>query len=217
MVKRNRAKTPLFMTCTVPLGSMRKILLVASAIAIILVLALLFTQSSAETIPYSIKGTTGEIEFRQYPELVLATVDNTEDNAGFNLLFAYISGSNKPREKIPMTSPVITSQKIPMTAPVVSDAASMSFVLPAGTTREETPDPLDSRVRIVTIMEREIAVIRFSGYAPPEDVDAATSRLQEGLKNEGIGTAGQPFLMRYDSPWTPGFLRRNEVGIEIKR
>jgi hypothetical protein len=28
---------------------------------------------------------------------------------------------------------------------------------------------------------------------------------------------GQPFLMRYDTPWMPGFLRRNEVGIEIKR
>jgi hypothetical protein len=64
---------------------------------------------------------------------------------------------------------------------------------------------------------RDIAVIRFSGYAPPEDVDAATLRLQEGLKNEGIGTAGRPFLMQYDSPWTPGFLRRNEVAIEIRR
>ncbi|HWS22755.1 MAG TPA: heme-binding protein, partial [Methanoregula sp.] len=183
---------------------MRKILLVASAIAIILVLALLLTQSSAETIPYSIKGTTGEIEFRQYPTLILATADNSQNDAGFNLLFAYISGSNKPREKIPMTAPVITSQKIPMTAPVVSDAGSMSFVMPAGTKREETPDPLDSRVRIVTQPERDIAVIRFSGYAPPEDVDAATSRLQEGLKNEGIVTTGQPFLMQYDSPWTPG-------------
>jgi hypothetical protein len=69
----------------------------------------------------------------------------------------------------------------------------------------------------VTVPERDIAVIRFSGYAPPDDVDAATSRLQEGLKNEGVVTAGQPFLMRYDSPWTPGFLRRNEVAIEIRR
>ena len=196
---------------------MRKILLVASAIAIILVLALLLTQSSAETIPYSIKGKSGEIEFRQYPSLVLATTDNSQNDAGFNLLFAYISGSNKPQEKIPMTAPVITSQKIPMTAPVVSDAATMSFVMPAGSKREDIPDPLDSRVRIVTIPERDIAVIRFTGYASPQEVDAVTSRLQEGLKNEGIGTAGQPFLMRYDSPWTPGFLRRNEVGIEIQR
>jgi len=196
---------------------MRKVLLLASAIAIILVLALILAQPSAETIPYGIKGTTGEIEFRQYPALVLVTADNSQNDAGFNLLFAYISGSNKPREKIPMTAPVITSQKIPMTSPVVSNATSMSFVLPAGKTREETPDPLDSRVRIVTLPEREVAVIRFTGYASPQEVDAVTVRLQDGLKKAGIETVGQPFLMRYDSPWTPGFLRRNEVGIEVKR
>jgi hypothetical protein len=196
---------------------MRTTVIGIGALAVILLLALLLSRSSADSIPYSDKGKTGEIEFRHYPELVLATVDTAGDDAGFNLLFAYISGSNKPREKIPMTSPVITSQKIPMTAPVVSDAASMSFVMPAGTTRDNIPDPLDSRVRIVTISERDIAVIRFSGYAPPEDVDAVTSRLREGLKNEGIVTTGLPFLMRYDSPWTPGFLRRNEVAIEILR
>jgi hypothetical protein len=196
---------------------MRTTIIVIGALAAILLLALLLSRSSADTIPYAVTGKSGEIEFRHYPEMVLATVDTAGDDAGFNLLFAYISGSNRPREKIPMTAPVITSQKIPMTAPVVSDAASMSFVMPAGTKRDETPDPLDSRVRIVTVPERDIAVVRFSGYAPPGDVDAATSRLQEGLRNEGIVTAGQPFLMRYDSPWTPGFLRRNEAAIAIRR
>ena len=196
---------------------MRTPIIVIGAFAGILLLALLLSRSSAGTIPYTDKGKSGDIEFRRYPEMVLATVDTAGDDAGFNLLFAYISGSNKPREKIPMTAPVITSQKIPMTAPVVSDAASMSFVMPAGSKREDMPDPLDSRVRIVTIPEREIAVIRFSGYAPPEDIDAATTRLQAGLKKEGMVTTGQPFLMRYDSPWTPGFLRRNEVALEIRR
>jgi len=196
---------------------MRTTILVIGALAVIILLAFLLSRTSADTIPYGVPGTSGEIEFRHYPELVLATVDTNDENAGFSLLFAYISGSNKPQEKIPMTAPVITSQKIPMTAPVVSDAGSISFVMPAGTTRDATPDPLDSRVRIVTVPERDIAVVRFSGYAPPQDVDAATSRLQEGLHNEGVVTAGQPFLMRYDSPWTPGFLRRNEVGIGIVR
>jgi len=83
---------------------MRKIVLVASAVAIILLLALLLSSSSADTIPYAVTGKTGEIAFRYYPELVLATVDTADDNSGFNLLFAYISGSNKPREKIPMTA-----------------------------------------------------------------------------------------------------------------
>ncbi|RPI37232.1 MAG: hypothetical protein EHM53_11080, partial [Methanoregulaceae archaeon] len=75
---------------------------------------------------------------------------------------------------------------------------------------------MDNRVRIVTLPEREVAVIRFTGYASPQEVDAVTSRLQDGLEKTGIETAGQPFLMRYDTPWMPGFLRRNEVAIEIR-
>lgn len=103
-----------------------------------------------------------------------------------------------------------------MTAPEVSDVASMSFMMTAGTTRGKNPNPLYSRVRIDLLPQREIAVIRFSGYAAQEDVNATTLRLQDGLKTEGSVTVAQTFLMRYDSPWIPGFLRRNEVAIEIK-
>jgi hypothetical protein len=170
-----------------------------------------------ETIHYEITGKSGEIEFRNYPALIVATVDSSGDNDGFNLLFAYITGSNNARNKISMTAPVITSDQISMTAPVVSDAKSMSFVMPAGKLREDIPDPLDSRVQITTIPKQEIAVIRFRGYASPKDEAAVESRLQEGLKTIGIPTLGKPFLMRYNPPWTPGFLRSNEVGIEIKR
>ena len=138
-------------------------------------------------------------------------------SAGFDLLFAFISGKNKSQGSIPMTSPVITSQKIPMTAPVVSDAASMSFVMPPGKTVNDTPIPLDSRVSIEPVPEREVAVIRFGGYASKEDVTDVTSRLLDGLRNQGITTVGEFFLMRYDPPWMPGFFRRNEVGIEIQR
>jgi len=170
-----------------------------------------------ETIPYEITGKAGEIEFRKYPPIVLATVDSDGNDTGFNLLFAFITGSNHTQHKISMTSPVITSRQIAMTAPVVSDAKSMSFVMPAGKPREEIPDPLDSRVLITTLPKREIAVIRFRGYASQDDVTAAESRLQVGLKNAGVLPVGKPFLMRYNPPWTPGFFRRNEVGIEIKR
>jgi hypothetical protein len=116
-----------------------------------------------------------------------------------------------------MTAPVITSRQIPMTAPVVSDQQSMSFVMPPGSDRDSIPEPLDPRVRITAMPSREIAVIRFRGYARQSEVAAAERRLQEGLKTAGIAMTGPPFLMRYNPPWTPGFLRRNEVGIEIQR
>jgi hypothetical protein len=170
-----------------------------------------------ETIAYEITGKAGDLEFRMYPDLVLATVDNPADDAGFNLLFAYITGNNSVRDKIPMTAPVFTSQQIPMTSPVVSDGKTMAFVMPPGKSREDIPEPLDSRIQVMAVPRREIAVIRFAGYARKDEVEAAEAKLLEGLKNAGIASVGQPFLMRYNTPWTPGFLRRNEVGIEIRR
>jgi len=170
-----------------------------------------------ETIAYDITGQIGEIEFRNYSRMTLATVKDTGDDSGFNLLFAYITGTNRARTIIPMTAPVITSEQIQMTTPVISDELSMSFVMPIGKEMGEMPDPLDSRVQITTIPPREVAVIRFRGYAGQKDMKDVSSRLLDGLKKAGITTSGQPFLMRYNAPWTPGFLRRNEAGIGITR
>jgi len=60
-----------------------------------------------------------------------------------------------------------------------------------------------------------LAVIRFKGYAKKKSVSEVKSRLLSVLKKSEIATIGEPILMRYNSPWTPGFMRRNEVGIEI--
>jgi hypothetical protein len=35
------------------------------------------------------------------------------------------------------------------------------------------------------------------------------------IENQNIQVKGNPILMRYNSPFTPGFLRRNEVAVEI--
>jgi hypothetical protein len=170
-----------------------------------------------ETVAYIVTGQIGEIEFRKYPELILATVHDPGDDSGFSDLFAYITGKNRAQGKIPMTAPVIISEQIQMTTPVVSDEQSMSFVMPAGKTITEMPEPLDEKVQLSTVPPREIAVIRFSGLARPKKVKAMKTRLVDGLKNAGIETRGTPFLMGYNPPWTLWFLRRNEVGIEIIR
>jgi hypothetical protein len=170
-----------------------------------------------ETIPYEVTGNVGEVEFRRYPAIILATVQDLREDEAFMVLFRYISGNNRPGKKVPMTAPVITPEKIAMTAPVISGAAGMSFVLPPSYTRDEVPGPLDPRATILEVPAREIAVIRFSGRASPADVAGARDRLLRALRAGGISIAGEPFLMRYNAPFTPGFLRRNEVGVEIRR
>ncbi|NTV01070.1 MAG: heme-binding protein, partial [Methanoregulaceae archaeon] len=155
-------------------------------------------------------------------------VHGASDNDMFYPLFRFITGNNRIRmkvpmtapvisgEDIPMTTPVITAEKIPMTAPVITASRTMSFVMPEHFTRESIPEPLDSRITLEEVPGRTIAVIRFSGRADATAVQKMTDKLLSVLQEEKIPVKDTPFLMRYNSPWTPGFLRRNEVGVEIE-
>jgi hypothetical protein len=170
-----------------------------------------------ETIMYEERGRLGEVEFRSYPSIIVATVLGNDENENFMILFRYISGNNRPGRKIPMTSPVITGEKITMTAPVISDSNAMSFVMPSTYRKEDVPEPGDDRIIIQEILPREMAVIRFRGRSSDRDVNDARARLLKALEEAQIRIVGAPFLMRYNPPFTPGFLRRNEVGVEIRR
>lgn len=164
---------------------------------------------------YEVEKAEDDNEIRRYPKMILATVYGHSDNDAFGILFDYITGNNKSRRKISMTVPVISSEKIAMTAPVISNERSFSFVMPASFDMDTVPDPLDARARIEEVPERRLAVVRFRGYAGAKALKMRTSRLLEFTERHGLATGGEPFLMRYNPPFTPGFLRRNEIGIEV--
>ena len=170
-----------------------------------------------ETMEYQVTEERGEVEIRHYPAVWVATVAGNDEGETFGVLFRYITGNNQPGQKIPMTAPVITPVKIPMTSPVISDAGSMSFVMPKDIAGDALPDPTDPRVSLREIPARDLAVIRFKGRTGAADVADARARLLSVLASAGIATVGEPFLMRYNPPFTPGFLRRNEVAVEIRR
>lgn len=115
-----------------------------------------------------------------------------------------------------MTSPVITSEKIAMTSPVLSNTESMSFVLPPEYTMETAPEPKDIRVSINEIPEKYVATVRFRGFAWKQSVAKQTQRLLDWLDRNEIKYSGKTFLMQYNPPYTPSFLRRNEIGIKVE-
>lgn len=168
-----------------------------------------------ETPSYEVVGEMDGVEVRLYPRLILATVMGEGGGAPFGRLFKYISGDNSGKSKISMTAPVLTPERIEMTAPVISEGYSMSFVVPSKYTMETVPTPNDERIRIQEVPERKLAVVRFRGWAREGSVEKQKARLISVLQGAGVETVGEPFLMRYNSPWTPGFMRRNEIGIEI--
>ena len=174
-----------------------------------------------QTIKYEIVKTLDEVEIRHYPKIFVAKVNNSEFDS-FGLLFRFISGSNIQKKKVKMTTPVVsqeTSQEIKMTSPVLTDFSNegyMAFVMPQEFTFETTPVPLDGRVKIEELPERDIAVLRFSGSWSEDRFEAKKKQLIEELTREKVKTKGAVFTMLYNPPFTPTFLRRNEVAIEVQ-
>ena len=174
-----------------------------------------------QTIKYEPVRKIREIELRHYPRIIIAKVKNREiDN--FGLLFRFISGANVQKKKVKMTSPVVsqeTSQSIKMTSPVLTEFSNegyMAFVMPHDLDIESTPQPLDNRIEIEAIPERNVAVLRFSGSWSEDRFETKKKQLIEELAKAKIKTKGKVFTMLYNPPFTPSFLRRNEVAIEVQ-
>jgi hypothetical protein len=172
-------------------------------------------------------------ELRRYaPYLVAETeVTGTREaagNAGFRTLAGYIFGKNRGDRKIAMTAPVAQAEgrKLAMTAPVAQARRAgeegpgeaawvIAFVMPSGETLDTLPEPLDPAVRFREVPARRVAALRYSGTWSERRYLEALAALREAMRHEGLEAAGEPVWARYDPPWTPWFLRRNEIWIDV--
>jgi hypothetical protein len=175
-----------------------------------------------------IRQLDSHVELRQYAPYVVAEVDlkATAEDAGsqaFPILAGYIFGKNKGERRFAMTAPVTQSAtpvKMEMTAPVTQAAVPggmrVQFVLPKGVTLESAPEPLDARVQLRLVPAAAWAAIRYSGTWSRSNYDEHLALLKATLDKAGVATQGEPVLARYDGPFTPWFLRRNEIWLALR-
>lgn len=155
---------------------------------------------------YSVVSVHDGYEVRVYPAHMLAQVEAAGSffeagNRGFGPLIRYITASN-----ISMTAPVIQ-------APSAEQQYTVSFVMPAGATR--VPAPTDASVRTVSVPERRVAARRFSGGSNETRYQQNAAALQAALARDNTAAAGPVYFARYDPPWKPGFLKRNEALVAL--
>ncbi|NBU23011.1 MAG: heme-binding protein [Actinobacteria bacterium] len=149
-------------------------------------------------------------ELREYEPHTLVTTWSQGDlgssayNA-FGYLASFIGGNNQRRQAIAMTAPVVQRQS--------GSGFEVSFVMPAGMT--EVPNPNSSALRIESFGRSKFAAVRFSGFARESLFRAKEEKLRELCAKQGFTVIGEPRFARYNGPWTPGPLRRNEVLLEI--
>jgi SOUL heme-binding protein len=152
------------------------------------------------------------IQVRDYTAWIAAEVDvvgglKAGAIAGFRLLAGYIFGGNARRQTIPVTAPVLQSG-----AP---GAWTVRFVMPKDSSLETLPRPSDARVRLTIVQARRYAVIRFSGLAHAGNIVRNTQALSVFIQRRGFLADGLPLLARYNPPWTPWFMRRNEMWLPL--
>jgi hypothetical protein len=149
-----------------------------------------------------------KVEIRRYHPCVIADVlveaeYSQAASLGFRPLVTYISQNN-----IAMTAPVLQES---------TDSRSwiISFVMPEGMTVADLPNPQSSKVTLRTLSEQLAAALPFTGMTTTSKIQEKESELRLALTNESLTPIGTLRIARFDPPWKPGFLRYNEVILDI--
>ncbi|MEJ2603351.1 MAG: heme-binding protein [Gammaproteobacteria bacterium] len=201
-------------------------------VAIIITLSLTGTAMAYEEPEFRVISEHEEYEIRAYaPYLVAETVVEGDygdsGSRGFRILAGYIFGDNKAAEKMAMTAPVTRepvdeSVKMNMTVPVIAERSAEAgryryqFVMERKYTRETLPVPVDERVTIREVPARTMAVHRYSGRWTAANFEKHLEILLLALERDGVEVTGTPQSAAYNNPFTPPFLRRNEVLVEVE-
>lgn len=173
------------------------------------------SRAATETAPFQVLKADGAFELRSYETLHLAQTpmdpgspDGKARNSGFMRLFRYITGANEREEKISMTTPVLMSS-------VGADGRQlMSFVLPKATVEATPPKPA-AGVTLANLPSMKVVVIRFSGRSSAELEASKLQQLSQWATSRKLNVETTPLRAYYDPPWTPGFLRRNELMLRV--
>ncbi|MEE4120529.1 MAG: heme-binding protein [Paracoccaceae bacterium] len=162
---------------------------------------------SVETPDYRVVDADGAFELRRYAPTVIARVERPGDRgravrAAFGPLSRYIFARDRTGEKIAMTAPV--------TQEPAGTGWAVSFIMPAGRLVADLPRPAGD-VNLLETKTRLVAAVRFSGRWTDARFDRFAGQLDEWARMRGFVPIGPPEFAYYNDPFTPGFLRRNEV------
>jgi len=173
----------------------------------------LTARAAYESAPYKVLKKDGDIEIREYPDLLLAAtgskVSTNGKDGSFMKLFRYISGSNEANQKIEMTTPVF------MEDGVNSPNALMGFVMPKSVAQAGAPQPTGAGVVLHNREGGKFAVIRFSGRMNEKLASKQEAILRSWIAKNGLTASERADTAGYDPPFTPGMFRRNEVLIPL--
>jgi hypothetical protein len=206
---------------------MKTKLLIAAAMLIPVVMFALALLSLDEP-DYTMVEEHDDFELRRYAPLIVA---ETEVEASFEdapgaaspLLVDYVQRGNQGERNLPMLAPV--RQQLAADAPgdATGDVGAggegpwlYQFAMPKEYRLSMLPQPNDERVTLRQMPEQLVAVRRYDGNWSEKRYRDEEAALLDALEASGLVTISNPVFARYNASFVPGFLRRNEVMVEVR-
>jgi hypothetical protein len=162
---------------------------------------------------YRVEASHPGFELRRYEPHVLAEVHvggsfESAGNRAFGSLVGYIGGRNQGGRRMAMTAPVLQQ---PAGAEHI-----VAFVMPSAESLGTLPAPSDPRVALRPVQAHLAAAVRYTGRWTQSGYQQRLSQLRADVVAAGYEPAGEPRWARFDPPWTPWFVRRNEIVLPVR-
>ena len=176
---------------------------------LIFTLSLISNVMAAEEVKYTIIVKNKLYEIREYSDRLVIETKTSDQSSSFRKLFKYISGNNKDKKEIKMTTPVTQTEK--------NGNMTMQFYMPTEFDESNVPDPNNSEVKVLNVKGGYYAAIKYSGRASDGNYVKHKDILEDQLKKDEISIISKPIRATYNSPFTLPMLRRNEVMFKIEK
>lgn len=193
----------------------RKYWIIAGAlIPLVLIVAALLSLPEPD---YEVVAEGDGYEVRRYQPVNVAEtrVDGpfeAASDAAYEVLVGYIQGGNQGGRNLPMMAPVLQQH-----AEALAERDWIfRFIMPKEYPSSYLPPPVDARVELRTLPGRTLAALRYGGGWGEARYRRHEAELLEALRADGLTPIGEPAFARYNTAFTPGFLRRNEVLVEVE-
>lgn len=179
---------------------------------VLLVLALL----NPDAPDYEVIQRDDGFELREYAPMRVAETRvqadfDAVDDAAYPRLLDYVRGRNALGRKVPMLAPTMLQR-------VAEDDNGwlMRFVMAKEYPMYMLPPPGTEAVKLRQLPTERIAARRFGGGWAQARWEARADELLRAVERAGLKPVGEPVFARYNAPFVPGFLRRNEVLLSVE-
>jgi len=201
---------------------------ISAALVLLALLFYVFIYTPTLTVPYQVIKEDGHFEIRKYESVVTAEylADGNQEislQTARDIFESYTHGNNVPTQKLKEMYPIFmqVSERSPSNPTQflpISEQKYWYIKMPlyTKTVNEILPRPNNAKIALVTVADRTMAVLKFSGALTNENVQKHLDELAKYGEDQKLILIANPIIAVYHHAfWVPKSMQHNEMMWQI--